>query len=63
MTGSLDDRVEPLTWTRTHGDRRVVYVGLGHPDDFRDPQFRQLLVNAVFWSMDRAVPEVANPSE
>jgi len=60
MTGSLDDRVEPLTWFRTHKGGRVVYTGLGHPDDFKDPQFRQLLVNAIFWAMDRPVPKVVN---
>jgi type 1 glutamine amidotransferase len=59
MTGSLDDRVEPLTWTRTYKGGRVCYTGLGHPDDFRDPQVRTLLVNAIFWAMDRPVPEKA----
>ena len=56
MTGSIDDRVEPLTWVRTHQGGRVVYSGLGHPDDFQDPQFRRLLLNAIFWALDRPVP-------
>lgn len=57
MTGSLGDRTEPLTWTRIHNNGRIVYTGLGHPDDFKVPQLRKLLVNAIFWAMDRPVPE------
>jgi type 1 glutamine amidotransferase len=57
MTGSLDDRVEPLTWFRTYKGGRVLYTGLGHPDDFQDPQFRKLLINAIYWAMDRPVPD------
>jgi type 1 glutamine amidotransferase len=53
MTGATGDRTEPLTWTRTHRGGRVVYLGLGDPDDFKVPQFRRLLVNAIFWAMDR----------
>ena len=63
MTGALEDRVEPLTWVREHQGGRVVYTGLGHPDDFQDPQFRRLLVNAIFWAMDRRAPEVAKPTK
>jgi len=57
MTGSLDDRIEPLTWIRTRKDTRIVYTGLGHPDDFQEAPFRKLLVNAIFWAMDRPVPD------
>jgi len=63
MTGALEDRVEPLTWVREYQGGRVVYTGLGHPDDFQDPQFRRLLVNAIFWAMDRPVPEVPGPTK
>jgi type 1 glutamine amidotransferase/nicotinamidase-related amidase len=58
MTGSLESRTEPLTWTRTYRGGRIVYSGLGHPDDFQEPPFRQLLVNAIFWAMDRPAPKV-----
>ena len=57
MNGSVEDRTEPLTWVRTHCGTRVVYTGLGHPDDFEQAEFRKLLVNMIFWSMDRPVPE------
>ena len=57
MNGSVEDRTEPLTWVRTHRGTRVVYTGLGHPDDFKQAEFRKLLVNMIFWSMNRPVPE------
>lgn len=56
MTGRLEDRVEPLTWVRSYRGGRVCYSALGHPDDFNQPPFRQLLVNAIFWTMDRPLP-------
>ncbi len=60
MTGSVPTKsgspqIEPLTWTRTRNGGRVVYTGLGHRDDFKLPQFRKLLVNSIFWAMDRPV--------
>ena len=58
MTGAIGDEVvEPLTWTRTYRGGRVFYSGLGHPDDFGQPQFVTLLVNAIHWAMDRPVPK------
>jgi len=62
MTGSFEDRVEPLTWFRTYKGGRVVYTALGHPDDFQDAQVRRLFVNAIFWVMDRPVKEVVKKS-
>ncbi len=57
MTGSIPDHTEPLLWTRTHNGGRIVYMGLGHPDDFDQPQFRKLLTNTIFWTMGEDVPE------
>jgi len=59
MTGSVAERTEPVTWIRKYNDARVFYTSLGHPDDFRQPQFRRLLANAVFWAMDRPLPRAA----
>jgi len=60
MTGSLGDQVEPLTWTRSYRGGRVVYTGLGHPEDFDDPQFVKLLINIIHWAMDRPVRETVS---
>lgn len=53
MTGSTKSDKEPLTWVRdkTPGRGKVFYTGLGHPEDFQVPAFRQLLVNAILWSI------------
>lgn len=47
---------EPMAWTRRHGSSRVFYSSLGDPADFRHPAFLRLLVNAIYWSLDRPVP-------
>jgi type 1 glutamine amidotransferase len=51
------EKPEPVAWTNTYGKSRVFYTSLGSLDDFTNPQFRRLLVNAVFWAMDKTVPE------
>ncbi len=62
QTGSAKDKkgvhqTEPLTWIRTYKGGRVFFSNLGHWDDFELPQFRKLLVNGIFWAMDRPVPK------
>jgi type 1 glutamine amidotransferase len=60
MMGRVDDRKphEPVAWTNTHsGAGRVFYTSLGHPDDFKLPAFRRLLINAVFWALNKPVPK------
>ena len=47
---------EPMAWTHNYKGGRVFYTSLGHPKDFDHPAFRTMLVNAVFWGLDRAVP-------
>jgi len=63
MTARLANRpeVEPIAWVNTKDNRRVFYTSLGAPEDFAIPQFRKLLLNGVFWAMDRAVPVAAHP--
>jgi type 1 glutamine amidotransferase len=61
MMGRVDDRKphEPVAWTNAHiGGGRVFYTSLGHPDDFKLPAFRRLLLNAIFWAMEKPVPKV-----
>ena len=60
MMGRVEDRKphEPVAWTNTHiGGGRVFYTSLGHPDDFKLPAFRRMLINAVFWALDKPVPK------
>lgn len=52
LIGTIPDQPpEPVAWTNRYGNSRVFYTSLGHPDDFKNPQFRKLLTNAVFWAM------------
>ena len=58
LTGTIPNKEpEPVAWTNTYKKSRVFYTSLGHPDDFKNPQFRRLLINAVFWAMDKPVPK------
>lgn len=44
---------EPVAWTFIRLDAgKSFYTSLGHVDDFDEPAFRQLLVNAVRWAAD-----------
>lgn len=44
------DRPEPVAWVHSSpAGGRVFYTSLGHVDDFKRPEFRRLLVNAVAW--------------
>jgi type 1 glutamine amidotransferase len=55
MTGAIPGHTEPLAWTRVHKGGRVFYTSLGGPDDFRNEDFRRLIVNAIFWTARRGV--------
>ena len=50
---------EPVAWTRFYGPNRapVFYTSLGHPDDFKNPEFRRLLVNGIRWALQTESPE------
>jgi type 1 glutamine amidotransferase len=46
---------EPVAWTHTYGTKRarVFYTSFGHPDDFKNPEFRRLLRNGMEWAIGR----------
>ncbi|HYH68121.1 MAG TPA: PVC-type heme-binding CxxCH protein [Urbifossiella sp.] len=50
LRGAIPKQDEPVAWLRERGNQRVFYTSLGHPDDFRDPNFVRLLVNALAWT-------------
>lgn len=50
---------EPVAWTKTHRGGKVFFTTLGNPKDFEVESVRRLLVNAVYWSLGREVPERA----
>ena len=59
LTGSIPGHQEPVAWTRLHQGARIFYTSLGHPDDFKNDNFRRLLVNALFWTTKRDIPSSA----
>ncbi len=51
---------QPIAWTRMHNSSpasRVFYTSLGHRDDFAQPHFRRLLVNAVGWALGKELSQ------
>jgi type 1 glutamine amidotransferase len=53
QTGNNGKDTQPVTLTREHKGGRIVYTSLGVPEDFKDDNFRQLLINAIFWTARR----------
>jgi nicotinamidase-related amidase/type 1 glutamine amidotransferase len=51
LIGSVPDKpAEPVAWINVRKDGgRTFYTSLGHIDDFKQPAFQQLLVNAARW--------------
>ncbi|HEX3987963.1 MAG TPA: ThuA domain-containing protein, partial [Verrucomicrobiae bacterium] len=60
MTGKLVDgpEIEPVAWINTAHNRRVFYTSLGTPDNFKQPFFRELLLNGISWALNRPIPPV-----
>ena len=52
-----DDR-EPVAWTNRYKNSRIFFTSLGHREDFKNPTFRRLLLNGIFWALGREVPEM-----
>jgi nicotinamidase-related amidase/type 1 glutamine amidotransferase len=52
---------EPIAWTNAprRGGSRVFYTSFGHEEDFRNVEFRRLLLNGICWALDTAPPPVA----
>jgi type 1 glutamine amidotransferase len=48
---------EFVAWTNRYKKARIFYTSLGSVDDFAEPSFRRLLLNAIFWAMQREVPK------
>jgi type 1 glutamine amidotransferase len=53
LEGKVNDKTEPIAWTRAAGNSKVFYTSLGHPTDFKVPQFITLLTNGIKWALDK----------
>ena len=57
LMGSVTNKPpEPVAWTHEYKGARIFYTSLGHPKDFENRSFRRLLVNAIFWTLNRPTP-------
>jgi putative membrane-bound dehydrogenase-like protein len=61
LNGSMPGHTEPVAWTRLNKGGRLFYTSLGHPDDFKNENFRRLLVNALFWTTQRSESKGRKP--
>lgn len=53
QTGDIGKNRHPVTIVHSYKGGRTFFTSLGVPDDFKDPNFRRMLVNAVFWTTRR----------
>jgi type 1 glutamine amidotransferase/nicotinamidase-related amidase len=64
LIGTIPDKdPEPVAWTNRYRKSRIFYTSLGNVDDFKNPQFLRLLINAVFWAMEKPVPKIKTDSK
>ncbi|HEX3726589.1 MAG TPA: ThuA domain-containing protein [Pirellulales bacterium] len=54
LRGTIPEHTEPVAWTRSYKGARIFYTSLGHPQDFQEPSFQNLLINALFWTAKRS---------
>lgn len=54
---------EPVAWTHQYGPRGapIFYTSLGSPDDFANPRFQRLLLNAVLRALGQPIPPPEAP--
>ena len=64
---TVNDILMPIAWTKTYqipgGKKGKAFTStIGAATDMLNENVRRLLINGVFWTMDLAVPEMANVS-
>jgi len=63
LVGKRENVECPVLWTWKPKGGRVVYTSFGRQNDFNNPQFRLLLLNTLFWAMDKPLPEAKGKSK
>jgi type 1 glutamine amidotransferase len=53
QTGDNGKDTQPVTLTHVPHGGRIVYTSLGVPEDFKNEDFRRLLINALLWAANR----------
>ena len=50
---------EPVAWTNLYRNSRIFYTSMGSVRaSFQQKWFHQMIINAIFWAMDKPVPEI-----
>ncbi len=44
----------PVTLVNDYKGARVFYTSLGVPEDFKDENFRRMVMNAIYWTTQRS---------
>ena len=59
LNGESKAGTMPLAWTTLYGEKkaRVLFGSFGTAEDLANPNVRRLIVQAVFWALDRPAPE------
>ena len=55
--GDIGKDKHPVTMVHEYKGGRVFYSSLGVPEDFKDENFRRMLVNAIYWTTKRQAPK------
>jgi type 1 glutamine amidotransferase len=54
LLGTVEGQTpEPVAWTHSFKDGRIFYTSLGHPNDFKEASFQNLLRNAIEWALQQ----------
>ncbi len=53
LTGEMGKEKHSVAWVHTCNGGRTFYSSLGVPEDFKDENFRRMLVNAILWTTHR----------
>ena len=51
--GDIGTDKQNVTWVNTWKGGRTFYTSLGVPEDFENKDFKQMLVNAIYWTAKR----------
>ena len=54
LIGSVEGHPpEPVAWTHEYKGARIFYTSLGHPSDFKEESFRNLVRNGMEWALQK----------
>ena len=51
--GDIGKAKHAVTIANEYKGGRTFFTSLGVPEDFKDPNFRRMVVNAIFWTTRR----------